>query len=128
MCTIGARVRKPFKVTGPLVANGWYIGPTTISFTATDDLSGVDPTTARFAVIDEYGRVQPSGLISIAADGSYSFTLHLRTFVRATDNDGRLYTIRVSAADFAGNSRTSETFVTARAVKPPPPPCKPHCV
>lgn len=91
-----------------------------------DNLSGVDPTTAHLAVHDEYGRVQPSGPVTIAADGSYSFTVALRTFVRAKDTDGRLYTIRVSAADKAGNSRTTETFVTAERFKPPPPPppCK----
>jgi hypothetical protein len=98
----------------------------TISGKITDNLAGVDPATARFAVHDEYGRVQPSGPVTIANDGSYSFTVALRTFVRLKDTDGRLYTIRVSAADYAGNSRTTETFVTAKRFRSPP--CKPNCV
>ena len=105
------------------------VADVTISGTIKDNLSGVDPTTARFTVHDEYGRVQPSGPVTVAADGSYSFTLALRTFVRAKDTDGRLYTIRVSAADNAGKSRTTESFVTAKRFKPPPPPpCGKRCV
>jgi len=106
-----------------------HVGVVTVKISGNiaDNLSGVDPATATFAVHDEYGRVQPTGPITIAADGSYSFAIILRTFVRATDTDGRLYTIRVSAGDQAGNSRTTETFFTAKRFKPPPP-CKPNCV
>ena len=82
--------------------------------------------TAKFAVHDEYGRVEPGGPVTVAADGSYSFTIALRTFVRAKDTDGRLYTIKVGAAVKAGNSRTTETYVTAKPfIAPPPPPCNP---
>jgi hypothetical protein len=97
----------------------------TISGKIKDSLSGVDPTTTKFSVYDEYGRVQPTGPVTVAADSSYLFTVALRTFVRAKDTDGRQYTVRVSAADNAGNSRTIEAFVTAKRFKPlPPPPCK----
>lgn len=101
----------------------------TVSGTINDNLSGVDPTTAQFAVHDEYGRVEPSGPVTIASDGSYSFIVALRTFVRAKDTDGRQYTIHVSAVDNAGNKRTTETVVTAKRFKlTPPPPCKTNCV
>jgi hypothetical protein len=97
-----------------------------ISGKITDDLSGVDPATARFAVHDEYGRVQPSGPVTIAADGTYSFSVALRTVVRANDPDGRLYTIHVSAADNAGNRRAAETFVTVKRLRTPP--CRKNCI
>jgi hypothetical protein len=48
--------------------------------------------------------------------------------VRTNDTDGRLYTIHVSAADYAGNRRAAETFVTAKRFRLPPPPCKQNCV
>jgi len=108
------------------ILNHLHVVSVTISGNIADNLSGVDPTTARFAVHDEYGRVQPTGGVTIAADGSYSFTISLRTFVRVNDTDGRLYTIRVSAVDNAGNKRTIETFVTAKRRRQPP--CAPHCI
>jgi len=98
----------------------------TISGTIKDKLSGVDPTTAEFAVHDEYGRVQPSGPVTIASDGSYSFTVALRTFIRLNDSDGRQYTIQVHASDFAGNHRTNELTLTVRRVRTPP--CSPNCI
>lgn len=112
-----------------IIYNNVRVVSVTVSGTINDNLSGVDPTTAQFAVHDEYGRVQPSGPVTIASDGSYSFTVALRTFVRATDTDGRQYTIHVSAADNAGNKRTTETVVTAKRFKLlPPPPCGSPCI
>ena len=113
--------------TGPsIVFDDTSVVPVTISGKITDNLSGIDPTTARFAVHDEYGAVQPSGPVLIAGDGRYSFTVALRTFVKLNDTDGRLYTISVSAADNAGNKRTTEMLVTARRRRQPP--CAPHCI
>ena len=77
--------------------------PVTISGTMTDNGSGVDPSTAAFAVIDEYGSVQPSGPISLGADGSYSFPISLEASREGQDKDGRQYTVTVSADDLAGN-------------------------
>jgi hypothetical protein len=111
-----------------VIFNYLPVASLTISGKITDNLSGVNLNTAKFAVHDEYGRVEPTGAISLAADGAYSFTVKLRTFVRAKDTDGRLYTVRVSAADEAGNSRTSETSVTIKRLKQPPPrPCGKKC-
>ena len=121
---------KPPAITesaSPLVIfNDVHLVPVTVSGKIKDDLSGIDLSTARFVVHDEYGRVQPAGPITIAANGSYSFTVELRTFVRAKDTDGRLYKIRVSAADNAGNTRTTETSVTVKRLRQPP--CRKDCV
>ena len=39
--------------------------PVTVSGTITDNLSGVNPSSAAFAVHDEYGLVQPSGPVTL---------------------------------------------------------------
>jgi len=84
--------------------------PVIISGTMMDDLSGIDPTTAAFSVLDEYGSVQPSGPVSVGTDGSYSFTTSLEASREGTDKDGRQYTVTVSADDLAGNLG-SGTFI-----------------
>lgn len=100
-----------------------------ISGKISDNLSGVNPGSTRFAVHDEYGKVQPTGLVTIDSNGNYSFTVSLRTFVKDDDTDGRLYTIRVSAADNAGNTHSGATMVTVKPLRPPPPPpCQHRCV
>src|SRR2546428_12864866 len=67
--------------------------PVTISGTTTDDTSGVNTTSVTFAVTDEYGTVHPSGPVTLAASGNYSFKISLQASRRGTDLDGRLYTI-----------------------------------
>ena len=68
-----------------------------------DAESGVDPGTARVAVTDSYGQVQPSGNFSAAADGSYAFSVSLVASRNGTGLAGRTYTITVSVRDRAGN-------------------------
>ena len=92
-------------------ANGKMV-PVAISGAITDSLSGVDPSTAAFAVVDEYGSVQPSGPISLGSGGSYAFTVSLQASRNGNDKDGRHYTITVSAHDFAGNVGSAATIVT----------------
>jgi hypothetical protein len=77
----------------------------TISGNASDALSGV--SSASFNVIDEYGVTQPSGAVSLQANGNYSFTLTLPATKNGPDKDGHLYTIVVRAFDQAGNSGTA---------------------
>lgn len=84
--------------------------PITISGTITDPTSGV--STATYAVKDEYGSVQPSGSVSLGANGNYSFTIPLQASRNENDNDGRQYTITVSVRDKAGNQRSAATGVT----------------
>ncbi len=43
--------------------------PVTVSGTITDSLSGVNSSTAAFAVVDEYGIIQPSGPVSLGIWG-----------------------------------------------------------
>lgn len=67
---------------------------------------------ARFAVTDEYGQVQPAGPITVAPDGSYSVTVSLVASRHGDDKDGRTYTILIVAADQRGNE--GSTSVTVR--------------
>lgn len=74
----------------------------TISGSVTDVVSGI--SSASFKVIDEYGTTQPSGPVTLQANGNYSFTLSLPATKPGSDKDGHLYTIVVSSSDQAGNS------------------------
>lgn len=82
----------------------------TLSGSATDALSGIN--NASFNVIDEYGVAQPSGSVSVQADGSYSFTLSLPATRQGNDKNGHLYTIVVTAFDRAGNATSATTTLT----------------
>jgi hypothetical protein len=75
-------------------------------------LSGVDPSTAAFAVVDEYGIVQPGGPVALGAGGTYKFTVSLQASRQGNDSDGRQYRIMISANDLAGNSASATTTVT----------------
>lgn len=83
----------------------------TVSGTMSDNLSGVSSGTAAFAVQDSYGLVQPSGPVSLATNGTYSFTISLEARRDGQDKNGRLYTIVVRAQDNAGNPSSSTTTV-----------------
>jgi hypothetical protein len=85
--------------------------PVTISGTMTDNQSGVNNSTAAFAVTDEYGQIQPSGPITVGSNGSYSFVINLQASRNGNDHDGRQYTIAVSVKDNAGNLSTAMTTV-----------------
>jgi len=118
----GERLRVNVDVTPPVVnvsaspsslwpPNGKMVS-VTVSGTITDSLSGVNPSTAAFAVVDEYGLVQPSGPVSLGPGGTYSFAVLLQASRNGNDKDGRQYTITVSADDFAGNLGLAATIVT----------------
>jgi len=85
--------------------------PVTISGTMADNLSGINPSTATFAVQDSYGIGQPSGHVSLAPNGTYSFTISLEARRDGQDQNGRLYTIVVSAQDNVGNAGSATTIV-----------------
>jgi hypothetical protein len=82
--------------------NGKMI-PVTISGTITDTQSGVNAATAKFTVYDQDGTVQPSGPVTLAPDGSFSFTVMLQASRNGSDLTGRHYSITVRASDNAGN-------------------------
>jgi probable HAF family extracellular repeat protein len=81
----------------------------TISGHISDNLSGI--ASASFWVHDEYGMVQPSGSVTVNADGSYGFTTSLEASRNGFDQDGRLYTIFVKGVDAAGNQKTAQSTV-----------------
>ena len=74
--------------------------------------SGIDPGSLAFFVVDEYGQVQPTGSVTVASDGSYSFTVQLQASRDGNDSNGRLYAINVNASDNAGNSASATANVT----------------
>jgi hypothetical protein len=87
----------------------------TVSGTITDDEpddSGVQTDSTVYRVIDEYGQMQPSGRFTLDADGEYTFTVKLQASRNGNDQDGRHYTIEVSATDNAGNSGSASAIVT----------------
>jgi hypothetical protein len=73
----------------------------------TDAVSGIG--SASYNVIDEYGTTQPSGPVTVQANGSYSFTVSLPANRPGNDRDGHLYTIVVTGVDQAGNSTNATT-------------------
>ena len=79
-----------------------------VSFTGTIGDAGSGVAGATFSVIDEYGQVQPSGLVTINSDGSFIVNVSLEARRRGNDRDGRTYTLTVTATDSAGN-RASAT-------------------
>ncbi len=85
--------------------------PITVSGHVTDTSGGV-PTTVNYQVVDEYGKVQPSGTAAVDANGNYSFVVPLQSSRLGQDKDGRLYTITVTTTDQAGNVGSATTFVT----------------
>lgn len=83
-----------------------------ISGTIMDTDAGVDPSTAKFVVKDEYGLVQPKGSIALAQGGFYSATVPLEASSLSTDLNGRRYTITVKAQDYVGNTGWKSVIVT----------------
>jgi len=94
--------------------NGQMV-PVTVSGMMTDHEpggTGVNPSTAAYAVTDEYGQMQPSGSVPLGSDSSYSFVSQLQASRHGNDTDGRQYIITVTAQDNAGNTRSAATGVT----------------
>jgi len=86
--------------------------PLTVTVTGhvTDTTSGVQPGGATYWVVDEYGIAQPSGAITLQANGNYSFTLSLPATKNVGDNN-HLYTIYVQGIDQAGNTKSASDTV-----------------
>jgi hypothetical protein len=84
----------------------------TVSGTITDEPGGSGVSSAVYRVIDEYGQIQPSGSVNLGADGRYAFIVALQASRRGNDQNGRHYTITVSANDNAGNVGAASTSVT----------------
>jgi len=83
----------------------------TVTGTIVDTGSGVAPSTARYTVADSYGQVQPSGALTIGANGQYSVSIPVIASRNGNDMAGRTYTITIHADDKAGNSGSAIVVV-----------------
>jgi outer membrane protein assembly factor BamB len=77
----------------------------TVSGRITDAISGIDPASVFFNVIDEYSVVNPTGPVTLQPNGDFSFTLSLPATKNVGDRQ-HVYTITVSAGDMAGISKS----------------------
>lgn len=84
-----------------------------VAGSAGDAESGIDASSLRFDVFDEYGVVQPSGGI-VPAGAAYQVGIPLLAERRADDADGRRYTIKVTVSNFAGLSKAKSLALTVR--------------
>ena len=84
----------------------------TVSGSITDRGSGLNADIAMYAVKDEYGDVQPNGVMPVGPAGYFSFTIWLQASRGGTDRDGRRYTVTVQATDNAGNVGSKTAVVT----------------
>jgi FG-GAP-like repeat len=102
----------PFCTTPPMITvsttpaalwppNGNMVS-VTVSGTITD--TGCTVTAAVYAVTDEYGKVQPSGPVTLSPEGAYSFTVLLEASRLGADIDGRVYTVTVGASNDASKT------------------------
>lgn len=107
-CTTAPAVTVSATPTSLWPPNGQMV-QVTLSGTITD--SSCTVTSAAYAVTDEYGRVQPSGPVTLGLGGAYSLTVILQASRLGTDRDGRLYTITVSAGNNAGKTGSQATAV-----------------
>ena len=86
-----------------------------ISGSITDRLSGVNPNTSTFKLIDETGKVRQKGFLNLGLGGQYSHNIFLRASAQHPDLSGH-YLVTVQAKDNAGNVGSKTTAVT---VSPP---------
>ena len=82
----------------------------TVSGRVTDALSGINPSTVSYHVIDEYSLVEPSGPVSLQPNGDFSFTLIFPATKNAGDRQ-HVYTIYLSAGDMAGVGKSATDTV-----------------
>jgi hypothetical protein len=109
-------------ITAPLIdasANPTTLWPpngqrrsVTTNGTISDDISGVDGSSAGFTVADEYGLVEPSAEFAVGPDGRFEFTTELVASRRGGDADGRSYSVRMEASDHTGNTGSEAVVVT----------------
>lgn len=77
----------------------------TVNGFAYDEPDGSGLKSAQIKVEDEYGEVE----LTVAG---FSTTVQLEAWRDGPDHDGRVYTISITATDYAGNMSTAETTVT----------------
>ena len=90
--------------------NGGLV-PVTFTGSVSDNESVI--TVVSFTTVDEYGKVQPSGVAAVRG-GQFQITLPLEARRRGNDTDGRRYAMNVTATDLAGNTGTAAAEVLVR--------------
>lgn len=86
-----------------------------INGSISDALSGLDVSTAAFSVVDSYGKYQPSGTITVAANGTYSLKAKLPLKLKeAKGSHERTYTITISVRDMAGNVGNATVLIEVK--------------
>jgi hypothetical protein len=115
MGTIGVLLNNtPFCTSPPVITlsatpaslwppNGKMV-PVLISGMITAPGTGCTLNSAAYAVKDEYGKVQPSGQVTLGPGGAYSFSVLLQASRFGADMDGRLYTVTVNATNNGGKT------------------------
>jgi uncharacterized protein YjiK len=107
---------KPTITVGASLTELWpandTLMPDTISGTIADALSGVDPASVTFRVLDEYGEIQPAGGVVLGAGGTFSLQVMLEARRLGQDRDGRRYEIVLTGKDLAGNQASASVVVT----------------
>lgn len=109
----------PFCTTPPVITGSatpralWPPNGNMVPVTVFGTISntGCTVTAAAYAVTDEYGKVQPSGSITLGPEGTYSFTVLLKASRLASDIDGRVYTVTVSASNNASQTGSEATTI-----------------
>jgi hypothetical protein len=84
--------------------------PVVVSGKVTTGPSGL--ASASYRVVDSYGKVQPSGSISVKADGTYSVSVSLEAARNGNDKAGRTYTLTFTVKDRAGKTGSASVVVT----------------
>lgn len=109
----------PFCTTPPVITGSatpralWPPNGNMVPVTVFGTISntGCTVTDAAWAVTDEYGKVQPNGAITLGPEGTYSFTVLLKASRLASDIDGRVYTVTVSASNNASQTGSEATTI-----------------
>jgi hypothetical protein len=90
----------------------WSPNKTMTPVTVSGKITEPNLKSATYKVVDEYGKVQPTGAITVTATGAYSFTVKLEAYRNGNDSNGRLYTITVTATDMGNRSTSAQAVVT----------------
>jgi len=110
----GVQQNPPSATCAPTPTTLWPPNGKTVPVTVSGTIVAGTQTliSATYAVIDSYGQDQPSGVITLAAGGKYSFAVPLIASRNGNDINGRTYSIVVRANDAIGNVGTCSAIVT----------------
>ena len=89
----------------------WSPNKTMTPVTVSGKITTTSLKSASYKVVDEYGKVQPAGAITVGAGGNYSFVVKLEAYRNGNDSNGRLYTITVTATDTSNRTATAQAIV-----------------